>query len=809
MTAPSASPLLGTSVAGREEAGNAMADTPTMETCLWPPGPSSSVETESSSSCSGGVSTCEACQAAAAAPLAASDTRLTMKVAVTVLSLHGVTPKKKRKKKKTAASKDSSAAIVASFPQNLTNETSKVFFTHVPSLRTQLDLSTDNSKPVFHWPVDESLNDAGGCKLSTLEFTRTFVRESGTADRYVPQICPVNLSIQRGSNLALLGKANLTINGEENGATSISVPIDPVNIREKSTVKKLKNKATMSQNNKSVKVKGDRFRFQLERTAMLRVSVQVFEDDEASMPSVECALVEETADEADTAILSVDIAGSQRPPGQEILHPTKEVHTSTQRDAVFVATPPPDEYQGDDSSSEQDDYAGCILENNEPISSMAGLTVQPSADKADARENFEERIVESQYAYEDDDDEIPNLDELSSCSSPIASDRGALMFEGSPADVLAWTALGMLLGNEKSPASLAPFSLMAKGASVFEDDEASIPSIEGPLDEIADEADTAILSVDIEGSQRPPGQEILHPTKEVHTSTQRDAVFVAAPPPDEYQGDVYIDNESTADEDDPIRTPSVVHHFAVAYCEPGSCSEDFYCKPIKLFEDDDGGSCSDSDESMMTSIDDEVMEDTIRAYRSQLRTSRRKRKKSKSRSSGLRRRWSSDSSSSLTSRSSFYRLCCTLDRIPEEVGVEYDERQDSSLEYDDYAGCILENEELISSMASLTIQPSADKVDASDLAAKGASVFEDEASMPSIDGTLDETADEADIAILSADNEGSQRPPGQEILLPKKEVYPSSQRAVFLATAAQEILLPTTIKILFALPFSMSFPREQ
>ena len=455
--------------------------------------------------------------------------------------------------------------------------------------------------------------------MSTLEFTRTFVRESGTADRYVPQICPVNLSIQRGSNLALLGKANLTINGEENGATSISVPIDPVNIREKSTVKKLKNKATMSQNNKSVKVKGDRFRFQLERTAMLRVSVQVFEDDEASMPSVECALIEETADEADTAILSVDIAGSQRPPGQEILHPTKEVHTSTQRDAVFVA----------------------------------------------------------------------------------------------------------------------------------------------------------------------------------------------APPPDEYQGDVYIDNESTADEDDPIRTPSVVHHFAVAYCEPGSCPEDFYCKPVELFEDDDGGSCSDSDESMMTSIDDELMEDMIRAYRSQLRTSRRKRKKSKSRSSGLRRRWSSDSSSSLTSRSSFYRLCCTLDRIPEEVGVEYDERQDSSLEYDDYAGCILENEELISSMASLTIQPSADKVDASDLAAKGASVFEDEASMPSIDGTLDETADEADIAILSADNEGSQRPPGQEILLPKKEVYPSSQRAVFLATAAQEILLPTTIKILFALPFSMSFPREQ
>ena len=172
---------------------------------------------------------------------------------------------------------------------------------------------------------------------------------------------------------------------------------------------------------------------------------------------------------------------------------------------------------------------------------MAGLTVQSSADKADARENFE-RIMESKY---EDDDEIPNLDESSTCKSPTASDSGAPMFADfqpssnparasmtSPADVLAWTALGMLMGNGKSSTSLAPFSSTAKGFSVFEDDEASMPSVEGTLvEETADETVAAILSADNEGSQRPPAQEILLPEKEVPPSTQR-AVFVTAPPAD-------------------------------------------------------------------------------------------------------------------------------------------------------------------------------------------------------------------------------------------------------------------------------------
>ena len=144
-----------------------------------------------------------------------------------------------------------------------------------------------------------------------------------------------------------------------------------------------------------------------------------------------------------------------------------------------------------------------------------------------------------------------------------------------------------------------------------------------------------------------------------------------------FEDDDGEDEESTADDDDSVRSPTST--VSAAYCEPISSSEDYYCKPIELFEGDDGGSHSDSDESMATSVNDEVMEDMIRAYRRQLRRSRRKGKKSKSRASGLRRRGSSDSSSSLTSRSSFYSSCSTLDRIPEEVDVEEDERQVSFL----------------------------------------------------------------------------------------------------------------------------------
>lgn len=146
------------------------------------------------------------------------------------------------------------------------------------------------------------------------------------------------------------------------------------------------------------------------------------------------------------------------------------------------------------------------------------------------------------------------------------------------------------------------------------------------------------------------------------------------------------EDETTADEDVSVRSPtSAVHHVAAAYCEPvsadgpASSSVDYYCRPVELFKDDDGGSLSDSDDSTATSIDDEVMEDMVRAYRRQLRRSRRKDRKSKSRGGGLRRRGSNESSCSLTSRSSFYSSCSTLDRIPEEVDVDDDERQVSFL----------------------------------------------------------------------------------------------------------------------------------
>ena len=69
--------------------------------------------------------------------------------------------------------------------------------------------------------------------LSTFTFERLFVRdeeEEGKDDdlrrRFVPQTCPINLSISvNNSNMAALGKIDLIINGEENGMTPMCVPI--------------------------------------------------------------------------------------------------------------------------------------------------------------------------------------------------------------------------------------------------------------------------------------------------------------------------------------------------------------------------------------------------------------------------------------------------------------------------------------------------------------------------------------------------------------------------------------------------------
>ncbi|KAL9188148.1 hypothetical protein ACHAXT_006526 [Thalassiosira profunda] len=250
-----------------------------------------------------------------------------MDVTVTVLSLHGIiaqSSKKKESKKRSKRSKAGSksqanptATIVASFSQPIGKD--RVFLTHVPSSPVSLQNaaptsagglkkassnastissnasmssagSTSNTghhessanihKPAVHWPtlvdVDELDSDDGmspTAALSTLQFQRQFVREG--RGRYVPQTCPITLSVSRNGKMALLGRANLVVNGEEAGEASATVPISS-SVRGNRSVKKKMGLGKKKGEMATVKVsKGDAFQFGLEAGAMLRVLVNV------------------------------------------------------------------------------------------------------------------------------------------------------------------------------------------------------------------------------------------------------------------------------------------------------------------------------------------------------------------------------------------------------------------------------------------------------------------------------------------------------------------------------------------------------
>jgi hypothetical protein len=153
-----------------------------------------------------------------------------MEVTVTILSLHGMVVKAKNDNRRENEVAET-ATVVASF----LHDAKKVLLTHVPSVPVSLlipaplsrggDGSEKNIilKPAVRWTA----------MLSTFTFERLFVRdeeEEGTDDdlrrRFVPQTCPINLSISvNNSNMAALGKIDLIINGEENGMTPMCVPI--------------------------------------------------------------------------------------------------------------------------------------------------------------------------------------------------------------------------------------------------------------------------------------------------------------------------------------------------------------------------------------------------------------------------------------------------------------------------------------------------------------------------------------------------------------------------------------------------------
>ncbi|KAL7437425.1 hypothetical protein ACHAXM_005648 [Skeletonema potamos] len=209
-----------------------------------------------------------------------------MEVTVTVISLDGVVAKKYQpkqklstKQKKTPKVVDTAASIVASFSQDLSNQ-KVALYTHVPSLPIEVSESL-NSNPVIKWP---STNTEEKQVLSTVQLTRKFQREKTTYDnttssknRFVPQMCPINISISRHGKLINLGRASLFISGEEKGDATINIPIfssthDKSNAK-KSSVKTVKGSKKSS--TPMMRIKGDSLQFGLKNDAMLRILVRV------------------------------------------------------------------------------------------------------------------------------------------------------------------------------------------------------------------------------------------------------------------------------------------------------------------------------------------------------------------------------------------------------------------------------------------------------------------------------------------------------------------------------------------------------
>ena len=218
-----------------------------------------------------------------------------LNVAITILSLAGVVVKEGGKKKYTPQNTSISptTTIVASFSHNVATS-QKAILTHVPSIPLHLPPSSSGKtfKDVVHWPDED-----GECnKLSSFHFQRFFFYEahgsngkSGrSVDRFVPQSCPIYLAISRNGGMFKLGCANILVGGEENGESSINVPV--VNCDQ--PIPNGLSRRSSGGNNKDpvisiMKVKRGNFQFGLDVNATLRVLVRVTEPEPSRKPMCE------------------------------------------------------------------------------------------------------------------------------------------------------------------------------------------------------------------------------------------------------------------------------------------------------------------------------------------------------------------------------------------------------------------------------------------------------------------------------------------------------------------------------------------
>ncbi len=242
-----------------------------------------------------------------------------MDVSVQVVSVDGILAKESSSKEKIKKSdvkifsngseNEDFATIVASFAHSVATG-KKSFLTHVPS--SPLKLSAINrvaSQHVVYWPTNAS--DEGGSSdrqsLSTLQFTRHFevedigsVGENGretTESRFVPQSCPIHLSISRNGKLVVLGSANVIINGEEKGNSTLTVPIISNLRKSNSPIKKMRRMKGRDDQIQMMKIIGDKFQFGLKSDSTLRVLVRVSGINEVDTKHERSVAEEENKDE--------------------------------------------------------------------------------------------------------------------------------------------------------------------------------------------------------------------------------------------------------------------------------------------------------------------------------------------------------------------------------------------------------------------------------------------------------------------------------------------------------------------------------
>ncbi len=256
------------------------------------------------------VSTCSDRSSQGSQPV--HDGRKSMEVTVTVISVDGVLAKKYQsksklstKKKKAQKAVDTTASIVASFSQDFSNQKAD-FFTHLPSLPIEMSESSSNSKPVVKWPTTNNTDERQ--ILSTVQLTREFHREktsddNATKNRFVPQMCPINISISRHGKLINLGKASLYISGEEKGDATIDVPIFASTKDGKSIAMKKNSVKKVKGNKKSktpmMRIKGDSLQFGLKSDAMIRILVSVADRHVDRCEAGEESSVEEATEETE------------------------------------------------------------------------------------------------------------------------------------------------------------------------------------------------------------------------------------------------------------------------------------------------------------------------------------------------------------------------------------------------------------------------------------------------------------------------------------------------------------------------------